>query len=72
MLKLVHFQEALVANGVLNREINKAGGKFVPGVTDYDNESSLGRYNFVDYQRKLLNFFVFLLLCVFVTFSPHY
>ena len=48
---------------MLNREINKAGGKFVPGVTDYDNESSLGRYIFVDYQRKLLNFFVF----VFVT-----
>ncbi|XP_063680578.1 intraflagellar transport protein 52 homolog [Bolinopsis microptera] len=41
--KYFHPKEALIANGVLNREINKAGGKFVPGVSDYDNESTLGQ-----------------------------
>ena len=45
-------QEALIANGVLNREINKAGGKFVPGVSDYDNETSLGKFtHFVPISR---------------------
>ena len=35
-------QEVLIANGVLNRELNKAGGKFVPGSADFDNENPLG------------------------------
>ena len=29
--KYFHPKEALISNGVLNREINKAAGKFVPG-----------------------------------------
>ncbi|EDO47507.1 predicted protein [Nematostella vectensis] len=35
--KYFHPKEVLVSNGVLNREINRAAGKYVPGTTDADS-----------------------------------
>lgn len=37
--KYFHPKEALVSNGILNREINKAAGKFIPGQSDQDTTS---------------------------------
>ncbi|KAL5456923.1 hypothetical protein EMCRGX_G034150 [Ephydatia muelleri] len=37
--KYFHPKEALVSNGILNREINKAAGKFIPGQADQDTTS---------------------------------
>ncbi|XP_068677841.1 intraflagellar transport protein 52 homolog [Montipora foliosa] len=34
--KYFHPKEVLISNGVLNREINRAAGKFVPGSSDVD------------------------------------
>jgi len=42
--KYFHPKEAYIGNGVLNREINKAAGKEVPGGGDYDNENSIGKH----------------------------
>ena len=36
--KYFHPKEALISNGVLNRSISKAAGKFVPGNIDEDKE----------------------------------
>jgi len=38
--KYFHPKEALISNGVLNREINRAAGKVVPGQTDQDSAST--------------------------------
>ncbi|KXJ27589.1 intraflagellar transport protein 52 homolog [Exaiptasia diaphana] len=35
--KYFHPKEALVSNGVLNREINRAAGKYVPGTSDVES-----------------------------------
>ncbi|CAH3162276.1 unnamed protein product [Porites evermanni] len=40
--KYFHPKEVLISNGVLNREINRAAGKFVPGSTDFD-KTDLGQ-----------------------------
>uniref|UniRef100_V9KLA6 Intraflagellar transport 52 homolog (Chlamydomonas) n=2 Tax=Callorhinchus milii TaxID=7868 RepID=V9KLA6_CALMI len=38
--KYFHPKEALISNGVLNREISRAAGKAVPGVMDEDNNGN--------------------------------
>nr|XP_033818996.1 intraflagellar transport protein 52 homolog isoform X2 [Geotrypetes seraphini] len=38
--KYFHPKEALVSNGVLNREISRAAGKAVPGIIDEDNSGN--------------------------------
>lgn len=35
--KYLHPKEALISNGVLNRELNRAAGKAVPGLADQEN-----------------------------------
>ncbi|XP_078411148.1 intraflagellar transport protein 52 homolog isoform X2 [Cetorhinus maximus] len=38
--KYFHPKEALISNGILNREISRAAGKSVPGVMDEDNNGN--------------------------------
>ncbi|XP_030068457.1 intraflagellar transport protein 52 homolog isoform X2 [Microcaecilia unicolor] len=38
--KYFHPKEALVSNGILNREISRAAGKAVPGIIDEDNSGN--------------------------------
>lgn len=56
--KYFHPKEALVSNGVLNRAISQAAGKYIPGLDDLsgkDEVNSMSQYDIRFVLTGLLN-----------------